>query len=214
VIASIAAVLRQFYEKLDTEARVLEERDPRFGCPSPCCTCCVANTFVVTGLEFTYICLWAREHLDDATRASVVSVARNQVRDWTVEDALRVEMGLAEDPDATPRHPCPLLLDQLCRVYPVRPSTCRLFGRSRYASGTLNVCDVIAAHTARPEQQAPLPVVEERSRTLATMLAESLTEEALEAIGPLTGVGTIPHFIAASEFDPNGVASACVALTV
>ncbi len=214
VHAAVAGVLARFYERLDSEARDLESRDPRFRCPSPCSACCVANTFVVTGLEFGHVCLWVLERVDAATRADLIAVARRQVDGWTVEDALRLELGLEEDPERAPKHPCPLLLDGLCRVYPARPSTCRLFGRSRYASGALNVCDLIAAAAGEGPEPERLPVVEERSRVLVSMLVDALPERDLEALDALTGVATIPHFIAETEFDPERVADVCVPLSV
>jgi Fe-S-cluster containining protein len=208
VDSAVAAALREFYSYVDSRAARLERRDPRFVCPTPCSGCCVANVFFVTALDFMYLCRFVRETLRPDQIASVVSRAREQVAVCGIEEAMRLDSGdSGQDQHPVLRQPCPLLEDGRCVAYAARPTPCRFFGRSRFESGEMNLCEIIERRLGDDAASAGLPIVESYSRHLARVLARHLGPGGLVDVEPLVGVSTLPVFIAGTEFGEEAVLS-------
>lgn len=210
-LARLRSIMDDLYATIDRETGTLEAADPRFACPSPCSICCAANLFVVTGLEFLALALHAGEVLPDSVLQAVCARAEQQVRECPPEETLRLEQeGAGRERSALP---CPLLEGGRCLVYPVRPVTCRLFGRSRFGSGAWNGCTTLRERVgAEVLAEARLPVVEDYSALLCSLLCAALPEEELEEAGALVGVSSLLGFISETGFVAERVASACRSL--
>lgn len=207
----LRTVLGQLYRSIDAEVAETESDDARFECPSHCSECCAGNLFVVTGLEFAFLALHARQRLTEEERAAVLERAGEVLAACPAEETLRLErLGAGREERALP---CPLLRDGRCLVYPARPVTCRLFGRSRFASGAWNGCRRIGDRfAAEGLREVPLPVVEDYSSYLGGLLLQSLGPDDLREAAILIGVSSLPDFIVRTEFRLESVAEACRAL--
>jgi len=212
---AVAAAMREFHGHVDSRAARLEARDSRFLCPVPCSGCCVANVFFVTALEFMYLCEHVRETLSQERVAAVVSCAREQVAVCGIEEAARLDSGdpgRGEHPVL--RQPCPLLESDRCLAYPARPTPCRFFGRSRFKSGEMNLCEIIERRLGDGAAPVRLPIVENYSRHLARVLARHLGPGGLSDVEPFVNVSTLPVFIAETEFREEAVVSVCAGITL
>jgi len=203
--------IERFYGVVDTQVARLERDHEELICPSDCSICCVGNIFFITALDFAYVCRYAQEHLTAEDRDAVVAAAKTNVAECGEEVAERLE-ATDERAEAFPKQTCPLLEGGRCRIYPARPSACRLFGRTRYGSGKLNLCDVIYNRLPQGGNGNPrepfgirFPVVEQYSKALAAQLQRELGRDRVDEVERLLNVSTIPVFIATTEFDENKV---------
>jgi len=206
---AVFRALSTFYRILDARTAQLEEAHPEVLCPPTCSQCCLGSIFFVTALDFAYVCRYATANLDEATRGSIITQAEAQVAECGAELARELD-GSDTRIEAPSGLTCPLLEHGRCRVYPARPTPCRLFGRTRYQSGKLNICDIIFNRlpeggngNADPGHPPAIrfPIVEDMSRSLAAMLRRELGPEGIGEAERLLHVSTLPIFIATTRFE-------------
>lgn len=208
MIDEAIGALGALYRLLDRDVAEREaESSGRLACPAGCSECCRANLFVTTGLEFAYLARAARGALSRATLDAVVEEARSQWARFPLRQTLRAERSGPRDL-RDEGLPCPLLADGRCLVYAARPVTCRLFGRSCFATGVWNGCELLAERLT-DGSAGELPIVEGYSGLLADLLHRRLSADALEQVIPLTGVCSLIGFIAETEFDEARIAHVC-----
>lgn len=198
----------RLHELIDRDAAELEQRDPRFRCPAHCSVCCLGNVFFITALDFLYVCDYVAAQLPPETTKEIVETALNQAAECGTEEALRLETGKGREPLALVQR-CPLLDEGRCLVYPARPVACRAHGRTRFADGRLNVCDLIFERLDGGPPSHDVTVMESYSRALAQLLTDGLGLDRLAMIEPYVAVSTIPVFIARTRFEPALALSAC-----
>ncbi len=103
----------------------------------PACSCCCTQNVTITALEGEEILRFVLA--EDLSRwfAGVLAQGRNhRPAQMTTNDfALACLEGRDTDPDLPHSpSPCPFLLQNLCRIYPVRPFGCRLFASTQRCS--------------------------------------------------------------------------------
>ena len=155
-------------------AIVRDEYRPRLDCKEGCSYCCQKPGVLVTPAELLRIIkhVWA---LDEAALASVAQRARSYVE--------HLAGGSFDEPTAE-SFPCPLLRDNRCSVYDIRPLTCR-----GYNSTSVEACK---GALASPEVMVPLFALIKDVTDGATVG----TATALRAIGfndALVDLGTALH---------------------
>lgn len=207
IAESIYAAVTRFHDLVDARTQQQETACPELVCPPDCCDCCRGSIFLITALDFAYLCRHVAEHFSPDEASEVVGLARPQYEEWGTDLAIRLESS-DERVDIAQYQACPLLLRGRCRVYPARPTPCRLFGRTRFASGRLNLCDLLFRRLpagkngdAHGQRHRMLPVVETYSLSLAALLRRAGPDLAIEETERLVHVGTLPAFIAQTEFD-------------
>jgi Fe-S-cluster containining protein len=206
--------LAGFYAEVDSRTRLLEQAMPEVLCVEGCHACCFGNIFVVTALDFAYVCRYARRHLSSETLAHVVATAESQAAECGTELAYQLE-AVAGPVEHFVGQPCPLLMEGRCLVYQARPTPCRLFGRTRFASGRLNLCDKIYYRLpaggngdAQGRRTSVLPVVEAYSRLLASYIRRGSDAKLLRQAERLVQVSTLPVLIARTKLDERLVLDA------
>lgn len=122
----------------DAIAIVRDEYRPRLDCKEGCSYCCQKPGVLVTPAELLRIIKHVSA-LDEADLASVAQRARAYVEQLA---------GRSFDAPTSESFPCPLLRDNRCSVYDIRPLTCR-----GYNSTSVEACK--GAH-ASPEVMVPL----------------------------------------------------------
>jgi Fe-S-cluster containining protein len=134
---------------------------PPLACREGCAWCCYRRVGV--GLpEVAAIAAYLQEHLTEAEM--------EQTRQ-RVSAALERRNALGPGSSAADRTPCPLLVDNRCQAYPVRPLTCRGF-----TSSDADACERWVTSTRSPSIPAHLP-----SQRLTTMALDGLRAGLVEA---------------------------------
>lgn len=113
-------------------------RDLPVAC-GPTCSCCCTQNVTITALEGEQILRFVMaEGLSDWFVDSLAADRKHQPATITTNDfALACLEGRETEAEtAIPSSSCPFLLDNLCRIYPVRPFGCRLFASTQRCSAT------------------------------------------------------------------------------
>jgi Fe-S-cluster containining protein len=123
-----------------------------------------------------YVSATAPELLAIAEHVSKWPQERRDALTGRLRTASQLTRGLSPTERVRLSHPCPMLEDGLCGIYPVRPLGCRA-----YASFDVAACE---RSTRERDAEAPIPVPRINMRTrrfLSHCLRAALTERALDA---------------------------------
>ncbi|HZP49426.1 MAG TPA: YkgJ family cysteine cluster protein [Vicinamibacterales bacterium] len=136
-LTSAAAAVASYAD--DGLAVVRDEYQPRLACREGCSYCCRKPGVLVTRPEFVRILEHVRSSFDADARAALARGARAYVErlggrhfDAAIADSV----------------PCPLLVDDRCSVYPIRPLVCRGY----------NSTDAAACQAAHADPAALVPI--------------------------------------------------------
>jgi len=148
-MATPLEALAHFYHQLDAALARFEADQPVFGCPAECCECCAQlSPFLMSLVEYEYLCAYARRHLAREERQRIRAQAQELALAYQFATVVQAE----EKPALRERLPlqrCPLLNDQgRCLVYPARPLACRMYGRTLFTqgpeAGRFNGCTILS----------------------------------------------------------------------
>lgn len=131
----------------------------------PKCGCCCTRNVTITALEGEQILRFLMaEGLSDWFADILAADRKHRPATITTNDfALACLEGREAEPEtAFPSSACPFLLENLCRIYPVRPFGCRLFVSTQSCSAT---------------QPAVVPDYYFEAATAATQLVEHLGQK-------------------------------------
>jgi Fe-S-cluster containining protein len=137
--------LLRFYGRQDAAIdKSIRAAKQKVACRSGCSTCCHYKV-EARAVEVLAIRDYVNAHFSSAQRATVLEVAQRNVAeaaDWShVEHLARNQC-------------CPLLIDNMCSVYPVRPANCRSFH-----STDVQVC--IESHQRPEDLTIRVPYIED-----------------------------------------------------
>lgn len=105
----------------------------------PTCSCCCTQNVTITALEGEQILRFLMaKGLSDWFADSLAAGRKHRPATITTNEfALACLEGRETETGAAfPSSPCPFLLENLCRIYPVRPFGCRLFASTQKCSAT------------------------------------------------------------------------------
>lgn len=151
-------------------ARMKAEFQAEVKCRQGCDDCCSAP-FRVSLIE-AIVLSTALRRLDRRVRREVLRRAKK-----TVKAAEKLFTGLPNDPTrasrlvSRERSRCPLLGDDGCLLYPVRPTTCRLYGLPTQSSGQAHTCPKSGFGPGRTYPTVDLGQVTGRLAGLSLVLA-------------------------------------------
>jgi len=172
---------KDVYYLIDFLVRVVNEAYPYIPCQSGCSMCCVNSGLPRTSsLEWVHIHSYLRDEMPPETLTQVLQQNESwhrQQLDLFLQEQKRIESPDSELPLPTfGCKQCPLLVNDMCTVYPVRPAICRGFGYFTWRRGPSQESQIFACQMAadtlhqglalRGEAQAALPVWNKVSDTV------------------------------------------------
>lgn len=121
------------YFIIDYLSYAVEEAYPQIPCKSGCSMCCSDTGLPrVTQIEWVLILDYLKSEVNQNTLSKILK--QNRELHLNQKSSLQLEVKRLKDPNFKEKPPdlnckyCPFLIDNLCMVYPVRPSICRGFG--------------------------------------------------------------------------------------
>jgi Fe-S-cluster containining protein len=118
---------------------IMDEYRPRLHCRAACSYCCCKPNVLVSVPELVRLL----DHIERTFAADAVARVRDRARRYAVQMA-----GRSLDEPTNESVPCPLLVDDRCSVYQVRPLVCRGY----------NSTDVDACRRAHTDATALVPI--------------------------------------------------------
>lgn len=148
-MATPLEALAHFYRQLDAALAQFEADQPVFCCPVGCCECCAQlSPFLMSLVEYEYLCEYARQHLAPQERERIRAQAQELAPAYQFATVVQAEEKPALHQRLPPQR-CPLLNGEgRCLVYPARPLACRMYGRTLFTQGAeagrFNGCTILS----------------------------------------------------------------------
>jgi Fe-S-cluster containining protein len=187
-------LVREVYDRVDNAisrelARLLREEGIAPSCQRGCCSCC-GQHIQTNSAEAHALGRYIRRSFS----ARQISSLQQRTQQWHAWQSSRRKGEASFDPAVSLQlsgyEPfCPLLVDRVCSVYPVRPVICR----THFVSSTPSACR--AAHDDRPVDREPVVIA---SILQATQPFTKLFRADIEAAGRdfSRSILLLPHWLA------------------
>jgi len=128
---------KDIYYLIDYLSNAVKFAYPQIPCKEKCSSCCIDSGLPrVTGIEWQVIHHYLINNMSkeqkDIVSKNVIELHNNQI-DTLLEENERTKIPYTKITVATNKPKleslaCPFLLNNLCSIYPVRPSVCRAYG--------------------------------------------------------------------------------------
>jgi Fe-S-cluster containining protein len=154
-------------------------------CQRGCCSCC-GQHIQLNPVEAHTL----GQHIKRTFSRQQIDGLKRRTRRWLAWEAVRRQGDTPDESDEDLAEPCcPLLVERICSVYPVRPVICR----THYVRSDPSACR--AAHDPRPSEPAPVALT---SIIQVTQPLSQLFRAEIEAAGLdySRSIMLLPHWLA------------------